>query len=529
MSVTFPHTSPLTNSSAKVLLHTTAGDIDIELWGKECPLATRNFLQHCLDGYYDNTIFHRIVPGFIIQGGDPTGTGSGGESIYDGEPFADEFSNRLRFNRRGLLGSANSGKDDNGSQFFFTLAEAKELNGKNTLFGKVVGDTVYNLVKMGEREVEGERFLYPVKITGAEILINPFPDMVKRVTKVEPEKKEEEKKPAKKPAGKKKGGKQLLSFGDEEGDGDVQMPVKKKVKYDTRLVADLPEAKSALASKLEKKRSPSPIKEKTPPPPKPATQAASKPAAKAAPKRSSKSPSTSPEPEDPRKKALEETHAKIESIKQSLRRTGPAADAPPPEPAQPKKQTAKSLIYSMLPPTSEKGRRKKLKRSKEAVDDDTWEAAMKFQSRLSEAKSAAPKEDERRKSIADDETSGNKEGGEGKDAGDEEEQFCDLHFVPNCLSCKKWDEENAREDSPEPGAGGSAWMSHKLTFEKDRLGKDLEWKRKNEEELLVIDPREKQKEIMSERKGKGGGRSSQFRPGERGQGGGREWDRDRRR
>src|SRR5690606_6773278 len=161
--------------------------------------------------------------------------------------------------RRGLLGSANSGKDDNGSQFFFTLAEAKELNGKNTLFGKVVGDTVYNLVKMGEREVEGERFLYTVKITGAEILINPLPDMVKRVTKVEPEKKEEEKKPAKKPAGKKKGGKQLLSFGDEEGDGDVQMPVKKKVKYDTRLVADLPEAKSALASKLEKKRSPSPI------------------------------------------------------------------------------------------------------------------------------------------------------------------------------------------------------------------------------------------------------------------------------
>ena len=64
----------------KVVLETTVGDIEIELFSKECPLACRNFLQLCLDGYYDGTVFHRVVPNFIAQGGDPTGTGEGGES-----------------------------------------------------------------------------------------------------------------------------------------------------------------------------------------------------------------------------------------------------------------------------------------------------------------------------------------------------------------------------------------------------------------------------------------------------------------
>lgn len=65
---------------------TTAGDFDVELWSREAPKACRNFVQLCLEGYYDGTIFHRVVPGFIVQGGDPTGTGTGGESIY-GKPF----------------------------------------------------------------------------------------------------------------------------------------------------------------------------------------------------------------------------------------------------------------------------------------------------------------------------------------------------------------------------------------------------------------------------------------------------------
>ena len=76
--------------TASVILHTTSGDLSVELFAKQTPLTSRNFLQHCLDGYYDNTVFHRLVPGFIIQGGDPTGTGNGGECIYDGGALSGE-------------------------------------------------------------------------------------------------------------------------------------------------------------------------------------------------------------------------------------------------------------------------------------------------------------------------------------------------------------------------------------------------------------------------------------------------------
>src|ERR1700712_3417476 len=120
--------------TASCILHTPSGDISLELWAQQIPLTCRNFLQHCLDGYYDNTIFHRLVPGFIIQGGDPTALGTGGVSaVNNGAPFQDEFHSRLKFNRRGLLGMANSGiPDDNTSQFFFTLASTPELQSKNT-------------------------------------------------------------------------------------------------------------------------------------------------------------------------------------------------------------------------------------------------------------------------------------------------------------------------------------------------------------------------------------------------------------
>lgn len=120
----------------QVLLYTSCGEIEIELWSKETPKACRNFVQLCLEGYYDGTIFHRIVPGFVVQGGDPTGTGEGGESVY-GEQFKDEFHQRLRFTRRGLVGMASNGANTNGSQFFFTLDISDELNKRHTLFGKV--------------------------------------------------------------------------------------------------------------------------------------------------------------------------------------------------------------------------------------------------------------------------------------------------------------------------------------------------------------------------------------------------------
>lgn len=89
-------------TSGKVVLNTSHGEIEIELWTKEAPKASKNFIQLCLEGYYDNTIFHRLIPGFMIQGGDPTGLGSGGESIY-GKPFNDEFHQRLKFSHRGIV------------------------------------------------------------------------------------------------------------------------------------------------------------------------------------------------------------------------------------------------------------------------------------------------------------------------------------------------------------------------------------------------------------------------------------------
>ncbi|ELW50705.1 Peptidyl-prolyl cis-trans isomerase CWC27 like protein [Tupaia chinensis] len=163
--------------------------------------------------YYDNTIFHRVVPGFIVQGGDPTGTGTGGESIY-GAPFKDEFHSRLRFNRRGLVAMANAGPHDNGSQFFFTLGRADELNNKHTIFGKVTGDTVYNMLRLTEVDIDDdERPRNPHRIKSCEVLFNPFDDIIPREIKKPKKEKQEEEVKKLKPKGTKNFS--LLSFGEE--------------------------------------------------------------------------------------------------------------------------------------------------------------------------------------------------------------------------------------------------------------------------------------------------------------------------
>ncbi|CAG4963635.1 unnamed protein product [Colias eurytheme] len=205
----------------KVLLKTTAGDIDIELWTKETPKACRNFIQLCMEGYYNGTIFHRVVPGFIVQGGDPNGDGTGGESIYGGT-FKDEFHSRLRFNRRGLVAMANAGKDDNGSQFFFTLAPTPELQNKHTIFGKVIGDSIYNILKLEDGLIgPDDRPEHPHKITSTEVLINPFTDIVPRIIE-----KRDVEVPKKKKKKERQGVKNfgLLSFGEEaeEEEGEAQ-------------------------------------------------------------------------------------------------------------------------------------------------------------------------------------------------------------------------------------------------------------------------------------------------------------------
>uniref|UniRef100_A0A8C6LGH9 Spliceosome-associated protein CWC27 homolog n=1 Tax=Nothobranchius furzeri TaxID=105023 RepID=A0A8C6LGH9_NOTFU len=241
-------------TSGKVLMKTSAGEIDIELWSKETPKACRNFVQLCMEGYYDGTIFHRVVRDFIIQGGDPTGTGTGGESIY-GRPFKDEFHTRLRFLRRGLVAMANAGPHDNGSQFFFTLGRADELNNKHTIFGKVTGDTIYNMLRLAEVECDAdERPLNPHKIRTTEVLHSPFDDIVPRETKKG--KKDKDKEEAKKSQSKATKNFSLLSFGEEAEEEEemvtqVSQTFKGKSKSSHDLLKDDPRLSSVPASDNE--------------------------------------------------------------------------------------------------------------------------------------------------------------------------------------------------------------------------------------------------------------------------------------
>lgn len=112
------------------------GEITIELYWKHAPNTCRNFAELTRRGYYNGTVFHRIIRDFMIQGGDPTGTGRGGTSIY-GPEFADEIHPELKHTGAGILSMANSGPNTNGSQFFITLAPTQWLDGKHTIFGRI--------------------------------------------------------------------------------------------------------------------------------------------------------------------------------------------------------------------------------------------------------------------------------------------------------------------------------------------------------------------------------------------------------
>mmetsp|Transcript_20817 Transcript_20817/g.29926 ORF Transcript_20817/g.29926 Transcript_20817/m.29926 type:complete len:161 (+) Transcript_20817:111-593(+) len=120
-----------------VTLHTNYGDIKIEVFCDTSPLASENFLALCASGYYDSTKFHRNIKGFMIQGGDPSGTGKGGESIWGGV-FRDEFTQEHRHDRRGIVSMANNGADTNASQFFITYSPQPHLNNKYSIFGQVI-------------------------------------------------------------------------------------------------------------------------------------------------------------------------------------------------------------------------------------------------------------------------------------------------------------------------------------------------------------------------------------------------------
>ena len=116
-------------------LKTEKGDIVVELYADKAPVTVNNFVFLARDGYYDDTTFHRVIPGFMAQAGDPTGTGRGGP----GYRFADEFDRSLRHDGPGVLSMANAGPGTNGSQFFITHGPTPHLDDRHSVFGRVTG------------------------------------------------------------------------------------------------------------------------------------------------------------------------------------------------------------------------------------------------------------------------------------------------------------------------------------------------------------------------------------------------------
>jgi cyclophilin family peptidyl-prolyl cis-trans isomerase len=136
-------------------IKTNMGDIEIELFPEEAPKTVENFVELAKKEYYNGVIFHRVIDSFMIQGGDPTGTGRGGESAW-GAKFKDEFHPKLIFDDAGILAMANAGPGTNGSQFFITLAPTTWLNNHHTIFGKVVnGMDVVNAI--GKTKTKNDR------------------------------------------------------------------------------------------------------------------------------------------------------------------------------------------------------------------------------------------------------------------------------------------------------------------------------------------------------------------------------------
>lgn len=174
-------------------IQTSLGDLNIELQPEHAPRAVWNFVQLSKKGYYKDVAFHRSIRNFMIQGGDPTGTGKGGTSIW-GKNFVDEFDGPLTHDTRGTVSMANKGKNTNSSQFFITYRPAKHLDRKHTIFGRVVGglDALNRMenAKVGEGD---SRPVDDIVIRDVVVFVDPFEEFQKaKREKDEAEKEEEE-------------------------------------------------------------------------------------------------------------------------------------------------------------------------------------------------------------------------------------------------------------------------------------------------------------------------------------------------
>ena len=145
------------------------GNLEVELFAERSPITVNNFIFLADDGFYDGIIFHRVNPNFMIQGGDPTGTGMGGP----GYKFKDALAASLIFDEPGKLAMANSGPNTNGSQFFVTTVPTPHLNGGHTIFGQITqGQEVADTISLADT-VTGNRPVTPIVILGIDVTINP--------------------------------------------------------------------------------------------------------------------------------------------------------------------------------------------------------------------------------------------------------------------------------------------------------------------------------------------------------------------
>ncbi|XP_075072443.1 RING-type E3 ubiquitin-protein ligase PPIL2 isoform X3 [Mixophyes fleayi] len=157
-----------------VRLHTNKGDLNLELYCDKIPKTCENFIKLCKKNYYDGTIFHRSIRNFVIQGGDPTGTGTGGES-YWGKPFKDEIKPNLTHTGRGVLSMANTGPNTNKSQFFITFRSCTYLDKKHTVFGRVVGgfDTLTAMENV-DTDTKTDRPKEDIQIVSSTVFVDPY-------------------------------------------------------------------------------------------------------------------------------------------------------------------------------------------------------------------------------------------------------------------------------------------------------------------------------------------------------------------
>ncbi|TDL23814.1 cyclophilin-like protein [Rickenella mellea] len=475
-------------TKGRVIIDTTVGELDIELWSKETPKTCRNFLALAMEGYYDGCIFHRVVPNFLVQTGDRTGTGGGGESFY-GEPFEDEIHPRLRYSHRGLVGMANNGqKDSNDSQFFLTLDRADELHGKHTLFGRCVGDTVFNVMKIGSMELDAnERPLYPPKIKSIRIVDNPFEDIVPRITAAEKraqriarENAQKEREEELRRRTTKKNTK-LLSFED-EGDGELNAAQEFKKKPIVR--PDLIDDRSQLLVDTDSIAPPTNVQSKLRDP-------SEKDHAKVeqVQKKSKPDDITRIREKHAKEQANEENLrlAQIQKLEQDIRKLNAkrdGGDESDDEHAKKKSRTHSALGEELA--KYEKSRGMKSKKSGKGKGKDEGDVLARMNAFRGKLRGTLPDD-------ADGEDSTEKAADEGVTEGE-------------ASGAKEGDGENSMEVDADTG-----FLAHKLSFPKD----DGEESRKAERDYEVIDPRQRgararveERERKRRNKPRDGGRGS---------------------